>query len=120
MITDEAERPRHGHFNVIHRESGLRADVYLLSDDALHAWGFQRRRRMALGERTVSVAPAEYVILRKLEYYAQSTSERHLRDIAMMLRISPEMIEPEVITDLADDLGLTYEWGMARDFEPQS
>lgn len=119
VIAEEADRARHGHFNVIHRESGLRADVYLLSDDALHAWGFQRRRRMALGERSVSVAPPEYVILRKLEYYAQSSSERHLRDIALMLRISPEMIDAEVIADLADDLGLTDEWRMARDFEPR-
>lgn len=120
VIVEEAHRPRHGHFNVIHRDSGLRADVYLLSDDALHTWGFQRRRRVALGDRTISVAPPEYVILRKLEYYAQSTSERHLRDIAMMLRISPEMIDAEGIADLADDLGLTDEWRLARDFEPPS
>lgn len=119
VIADEADRPRHGHFNVIHRDSGLRADVYLLSDDALHAWGFERRRRIALGERTVSLAPAEYVILRKLEYYAESSSERHLRDIGMMLRISPGLIDEEAVADLAGELALTDQWRMAREREPE-
>jgi len=56
-VRREASRVRHGHFNLIHRES-------------------------ARGR--ISVAPPEYVILRKLQYYGDSASERHLRDIAMI------------------------------------
>ena len=40
-LRKEAGRLRHGHFNVIHRETALRADVYLRGDDPLHARGFQ-------------------------------------------------------------------------------
>ena len=41
----EAARDRHGHFNIIHRGSALRADIYFLGDDPLHAWAFDRRKR---------------------------------------------------------------------------
>jgi hypothetical protein len=34
-LEDEASRPDGGHFNVIHRETALRADVYLAGDDEL-------------------------------------------------------------------------------------
>lgn len=113
-IRREAGRAEHGHFNVIHRESGLRADIYMLSGDRLHAWGFERRREVPVGELSMSVAPPEYVIVRKLEYHAQSGSDRHLRDVASMLRISADVIDVPAVETLAEELGLTPEWRVAR------
>jgi hypothetical protein len=43
----------------------------------------------------MSIAPIEYVILRKLEYFSDSGSDRHLRDVAMMLQLSGEIINRE-------------------------
>ena len=91
----EAGRERNGHFNVIHRDTALRADVYLLGSDPLHAWGFEHRTSLSIGEHPLSIAPIEYVILRKLEYFRDSGSDRHLRDVAMMLQISDEIIDHE-------------------------
>ena len=39
------------------------------------------------------VAQPEYVIVRKLEYYREGGSEKHLRDIRSMLDTSPELIQ---------------------------
>jgi hypothetical protein len=41
VLREEIRRPRHGHFNIIHRDTALRADVYLVGDDPLHdrCWG---------------------------------------------------------------------------------
>ena len=114
----EAARIRHGHFNIIHRSSALRADVYLLGDDPLHAWGFDRRRRIPLEATAIWVAPPEYVILRKLEYTASSGSTRHLRDIAMMLRISGELIDREAMEAWVRRLGLDAVWESAKAYEP--
>ena len=36
----------------------------------------------------MALAPAEYVIVRKLEYYREGGSEKHLRDIRSMLAVS--------------------------------
>ncbi len=71
----EAGRERYGHFNVIHRDTALRADIYLLGSDPLHAWGFERRTSLSIGEHSISIAPIEYVILRKLEYFRESGSD---------------------------------------------
>lgn len=89
----EAGRERYGHFNVIHRDTALRADVYLLGSDPLHVWGFEHRKSLPIGEHSISIAPIEYVILRKLEYFRESGSDRHVRDVAMMLQISAEIID---------------------------
>ena len=93
VLTDESTRPGGGHFNIIHRDTALRADVYVAGSDPLHAWGFQHRRRLQVDRIEIWVAPVEYVIVRKLQYYAASDSDRHLRDVAMMLRISDELVD---------------------------
>ena len=39
VIQIETRRRPFGHFNLIHHESGLKADIYPDSDDKLHQWG---------------------------------------------------------------------------------
>ena len=46
-----------------------------------------------VGSEGEVLAPIEYVILRKLEYFRASGSDRHLRDVAMMLRISGDSVD---------------------------
>ena len=46
---------------------------------------------------SIWLAPIEYVIVRKLEYFRASASERHLRDVAMMLRISGPLVESSAL-----------------------
>ncbi len=89
-----------------HRDTALRADIYLLGSDPLHAWGFERRTSLSIGEHSISIAPIEYVILRKLEYFRDSGSDRHLRDVAMMLQISGEIINQEELRSWIAQLGL--------------
>lgn len=115
----EASRARYGHFNIIHKASGLRADVYLLDETPLHEWGFSRRRTLQLESTAISVAPPEYVVVRKLEYYKNSGSERHLRDIAMMLRLSADQIDIEEIDGWAERMDLVQQWAAARSFDPE-
>jgi hypothetical protein len=85
VLEIEAARRVHGHFNVIHGPSSLRADVYLAGDDPLHAWGLAGRRHLVVDGVALALAPPEYVIVRKLEYAAQGGGDRHLRDIRRML-----------------------------------
>ena len=106
-LREEIRRPRHGHFNIIHRDTALRADVYLLGDDPLHAWAFERRVRIPLEDDVaIWLAPPEYVVIRKLQYYQESGSDRHLRDISAMLEISGERIEMSQVERWAERLDL--------------
>jgi hypothetical protein len=112
-LEHEAARPAHGHFNILELESALRADVYCLGQDSLGAWGMARRRDVPLAGESIWVAPIEYVILLKLQYFRQSGSDRHLRDIAAMRRISGDLIDTNVLQPWIDSLGLGPEWEQA-------
>lgn len=109
-IADEARRDAFGHFNVMHLDTGARADVYLAGTDALARRGPAERRTVQLLGRTVPVAPPEYVILHKLRFRQQGASERHLRDVRAMLRVLGDSIDRPALARDAAALGLTAEW----------
>jgi hypothetical protein len=113
-LREEAARPRHGHFNLIHLDSNLRADVYLAGEDPLQAWGLARRNRRRLGGTEGWVAPPEYIILQKLLYFRAGGSGRHLRDIAWMLRVSEDLIDLPLLEAKVGELGVEREWERAR------
>jgi len=105
-----------GQFNVIHPASGNKIDFMIAKDDA---WGrSQLSRRCALpilADRETFVAAPEDVILSKLQYYQEGGSEKHLRDIASMLRISGDEIDKSYIDHWAAQLGLAKEWQAVLD-----
>lgn len=82
----EVQRMSRAHFNLIHHATGFKADCYLVGDDPLHHWAMQYRRCIELAPNSMLwVAPPEYVIIRKLEYYREGESAKHLEDIRRML-----------------------------------
>lgn len=85
VMEAECVRSQRGHFNIISLHSMLKADVYLCGNDALHKWAIGRPVRVAVADVEVSFAPIEYVILRKIEFFQEGGSEKHLRDIANLL-----------------------------------
>jgi hypothetical protein len=111
VIEIEASRPQRGHFNLIHHETGFRADLYLVAGDPLHAWAMDRVRIVDLEGDSVRFAPPEYVIVRKLQYFREGGSEKHLRDIARMLVcLEPEWNRHD-LNQLIARYGLGAEWG---------
>jgi hypothetical protein len=110
VIEVEAAREQRGHFNIIHHETGFKADVYLSGRDPLHAWGLARVRQLEVEGQVLSVAPPEYVIIRKLEYYREGGSEKHLRDIRSMLSTSPEASQSAELEQQIAARGLQEEW----------
>jgi hypothetical protein len=111
VIAVEARRRRRGHFNLIHHETGHKADIYLSGDDPLHVWGFARRRRIDMpAGKALWVAPPEYVILRKLEYFKEGGSEKHVGDIRGMLDTSGDALDRPALEEWTRRLGVTDEW----------
>lgn len=110
ILLQEALRGQRGHFNLIHHQSGFKADMYLAQREPLHAWALRERRSVDVEGVPVSVAPPEYVIVRKLEFFREGGSEKHLRDIEGMLRVSGELIRFPVIEEWVQDLGLAKQW----------
>ena len=46
VIHAEIARERRGHFNVIHMDTGFKADFYPAGHDEFHAWAISHTRRM--------------------------------------------------------------------------
>lgn len=111
VVRLEAARSLHGHFNLIHHETGCKADIYLFGRDKLHAWGMARRRRIELTEGWgLWVAPPEYVIVRKLEYFREGGSEKHLNDIVGMYQVSGSLIDDDALKIWIGERNLLPEW----------
>jgi hypothetical protein len=110
VIATEMARERRGHFNVIHHNSGLKADFYLANQDELHAWAFRNKRSYQLEGRTITLAPPEYVIVRKLEFFREGGSEKHLRDIRAMLTVSGRQIDQAALQDWVQRRDLRAQW----------
>ena len=73
-----------------------------------------RRRGMDMAGEPVRLAPPEYVILRKLEYFREGGSEKHLRDIAGMLRVSGDSVDRAAVEEWSRRLGVMTEWEAAQ------
>jgi hypothetical protein len=114
VLEIEAGRAMHGHFNVLHAPTSLRADVYIAGEDPLHAWGLAARRLITVGNLSIAIAPPEYVIVRKLQYATQGGGDRHLRDINRMLERALLPIDHQQIQMRAVALGLTDAWTRAQ------
>jgi hypothetical protein len=56
------------------------------------------------------LAPIEYVILRKLEYYREGRSDKHLRDISSILDLSSEQIDFKQLKKRILQNSLEKEW----------
>jgi predicted nucleotidyltransferase len=106
---------QHFTFNVIHPSSGNKLDFMLPSNNA---WGqSQLDRRQAveiLPDFTTYVASPEDLILGKLWYHHQGGGDRHLRDIAGMLKVSKKLIRQDEVTRWAKLLGVETLWEELR------
>lgn len=113
VIRLEQAREERGHFNLIHHDTGFKADLYLARNDALHRWGLANTRVVTFRGERISLAPPEYVILRKLQFYREGESQKHLRDIhRMLLGLGEEWDRTTLLQFIASN-GLAPEWNKA-------
>jgi hypothetical protein len=102
-------------FNVIHVKSGLKVD-FMTPDDTYHnQLRFERARQLEVAPgRAVWFSSPEDVILKKLEYFKMGGSDKHLRDIASMIKISGDTFDRAYLDQWAVKLGVMGEWAAAR------
>ena len=117
VIRLEIGRSQRGHFNLIHHETGFRADIYASGRDELHHWGLKNRNPVDVEGEKFWLAPVEYVILRKLEYYREGLSEKHLRDISSILVFSSDEIDFKMLKAQINKRMLENEWKATKNFK---
>ncbi len=110
VIKTELASQIRGHFNIIHHETGFKADMYPIGEDKLGKWGMDRRQKVEFEKSDIWLAPPEYVIVRKLEYYKEGGSDKHLGDIKRMLEISSDNINTSELKRKIEERNLSEEW----------
>ncbi len=98
-------------FNVIHPASGLKIDFMVPSHNEFNQSRLSRGVAIDLDEegRNAWFASPEDVILKKLQYYRDGGSDKHLRDIRGVLLVQTDKIDHDYLTKWADVLGITEE-----------
>lgn len=96
VLIIEAKRESHGHANLISLKTGFKADLYFIGNDPLHLWAYRKRQMVEIESRLICLAPPEYVIVRKLEFFRSGESSKHLKDIRSILDCYPDLDLAEV------------------------
>lgn len=100
-----------GQFNIIHPKSGLKVDVIVKKNTPFDESRFKRIHRIYPAETyQANFSSPEDVIIKKMDFYQQGSSEKHLRDITGILKISGDAVDKAYIVMWAKSLGLTEIW----------
>jgi hypothetical protein len=113
-VSEEAARDavhRKTQFNILHPASGLKVDVIVPESNPFNQSRFARIRRLHAGDDLEAFfASPEDTIIKKMEYYREGGSEKHLRDITGVIKTSNDQINMDYITNWAQRMDLIDIW----------
>ena len=110
VIREEAARPSLGHFNLLHQESGLRADFYLAGDDEEKLDSIREARALSVSGRIVRVLGPEHVILNKLRFRKMGAGEKHVLDVRAMIETLGGALDRQRMEAMVRRSGLDRQW----------
>lgn len=100
----------HTSFNVIHRDSVIKVDCFPRKPDPFHETEFERRRRVRIGDFATWMVTPEDLILSKLLWAREASSEMQLRDVRNLLAAP---FDQAYVLDWVGRLGLDETWRRA-------
>ena len=103
-------------FNIIHPDSGLKVDMMVSGDTPFERGRFARANRVqpAPGYEAAFSSP-EDIIIKKMQFYEEGGSEKHLRDIASVLTIRGESIDRTYIARWAEEFNVGEIWKLVQE-----
>lgn len=111
MILDAIKR--HSSFNLIHLETMLKVDIFIIKDRPYDGVAFQRKRKDTLDEEQGAdefyFASPEDIILNKLEWFQMGgkVSERQWHDVLGIMKVQRELMDKEYLRRWATELGIS-------------
>lgn len=104
VIALECDRPLNGHFNILNSSSGYKADIYTRCSDPLHRRILNQPHYIEVQDRRLPLAPVEYLIARKFQYFLEGGSSKHIQDINAILTSSKGSLDPAKLKDFLNAL----------------
>jgi hypothetical protein len=105
----KSEIVSHGQFSIIEHDSGLKIDFVILKNSEHALCEFKRKARVPfLADLEINIATPEDIIIKKLEFYREGESFKHIRDIRGIL--SETSIDYDYLYLWIDKLDLKKQW----------
>lgn len=114
LLLDEVKRENKGHFNLIHHHTGFKADIYLIGNDEFQHWAMDNKIEIEFLGDILYVAPIEYVIIKKLEFYREGNMQKHLLDIKGILDNSEKLINYSLLKSKIKEFSLEQIWALVE------
>jgi hypothetical protein len=99
--------------NILHPGFGLKVDLIVPASTPFNTSRFQRKVRVhpSEGQQAWYSAP-EDIILKKMDFYREGGSDKHLRDITGMFKVMGDQIDTTYIAEWAARLDLEEIWAL--------
>ena len=110
IIRDEILRENRGHCNIIHYKSGFKADIYFAGNDNFQHWALENIKIFKFHKIKIPIAPPEYVIIKKLEFYKEGNATKHITDIRAIIKYSYELLNISLLETYIKQFGLQNQW----------
>ena len=112
---------QHSSFNVIHLETMIKVDIFVLGSEAIDREEMRRRRPQTIADMQLVVATPEDIVLQKLIWFRKGgeVSDRQWRDVSGILKVQGERIDWDYLNHWAESLNLSELLQRAREESEQ-
>jgi hypothetical protein len=101
-------------FNLVDMVTGWKIDLIIRKSRPFSEEEFRRRKLVNLEDFPLFIASAEDVVVSKLEWAKLSQSQRHIEDVAGILRMRWDSLDRAYLEKWILELSLKAEWNLAR------
>ncbi len=109
----KAELNQRGQFNLLHHKSGLKIDVMIRKNSPHSIEEFKRRHKVSfIKDFEVYLAKPEDVIIKKLVFYREGNSAKHITDIRGILSETP--VDHDYLNKWITELNLSNEYALTQ------
>lgn len=84
-------------FNLIHSETGIKVDCWILKHKEYDQLSFSRRRTKTIFDQEMYISSPEDLIVTKLDWYKQSDIQKHYEDVIGIFEIQQGKLDIEYI-----------------------
>uniref|UniRef100_A0A7C6A8K0 Nucleotidyltransferase family protein n=1 Tax=candidate division WOR-3 bacterium TaxID=2052148 RepID=A0A7C6A8K0_UNCW3 len=101
-------------FNIIHKDTGLKIDFWILKGDEYSQEAFARRKLYPYQEIKISLATPEDMIISKLEWFKLSDIDKHYFDALGIYRIQKGNLDLDYINKWCKEKSVLKIWEKIR------